>query len=499
MSETTASDTVETVAEEPSQAEGFGSAGYRAYVLFALIVVYTFNFIDRTLIGVLGEQIRETFGLSDFMIGMLSGMAFALLYTLLGIPFAMLAERKNRTRIITAAMIAWSGMTVMCGYAQNTFQFALARIGVGIGEAGCSPPSHSLISDYFPPEKRASALGIFALGIPIGSMLAALGGAYIATRGGLDWRDAFIWMGLPGILAAIIFKITVKEPPRGYSDPGGAAAAAARMMPSPFKVFGVVGLNATFWHVSLGGALASFAGYGIGQFIAPYWMRVYGFDLLTAALIYGGVLGVAAGIGTFGSGIVADRVRVNHPNSDSWLPALGMTLCVPLMIFGYNIDAFMGVAGVWMAVPVLVVAAILRYTYLAPMFAVTQKLVEPRMRATAAALLLFVVNLIGYGLGPPVVGAISDAGSRWQLSQLDASVTLSECGAIEKELKAGSVTIPDAEALNESYCKPARKTGVRIGVSTGTLFFLWAALHFLLMGKTLQRDQWTPEKDAATA
>ncbi len=499
MSETTASDTVETVAEEPSQAEGFGSAGYRAYVLFALIVVYTFNFIDRTLIGVLGEQIRETFGLSDFMIGMLSGMAFALLYTLLGIPFAMLAERKNRTRIITAAMIAWSGMTVMCGYAQNTFQFALARIGVGIGEAGCSPPSHSLISDYFPPEKRSSALGIFALGIPIGSMLAALGGAYIATRGGLDWRHAFIWMGLPGIMAAIIFKITVKEPPRGYSDPGGAAAAAARMMPSPFKVFGIIGTNATFWHVSLGGALASFAGYGIGQFIAPYWMRVYGFDLMTAALIYGGVLGVAAGIGTIGSGIVADRVRTNHPNSDSWLPALGMTLCVPLMIFGYNIDSFMGVSGVWLAVPVLVVAAILRYSYLAPMFAVTQKLVEPRMRATAAALLLFVVNLIGYGFGPPVVGAISDAGSRWQLSQLDAAVTLSECGAIEKELKAGTVTIPDAETLNESFCKPARKTGVRIGVTTGALFFLWAALHFLLMGKTLQRDQWTPEKDAATA
>lgn len=165
-----AESTTETPAS--SQSEGYGSSAYRGYVLFALIVVYTFNFIDRTLISVLGEQIRETFGLSDFMIGLLSGMAFALLYTLLGIPFAMLAERKNRTRIITAAMIAWSGMTVMCGYAQNTFQFALARVGVGIGEAGCSPPSHSLISDYFPPEKRSSALGIFALGIPIGGMLA---------------------------------------------------------------------------------------------------------------------------------------------------------------------------------------------------------------------------------------------------------------------------------------------------------------------------------------
>ena len=225
-------------ADTPSQTEGYGSSSYRAYVLFALIVVYTFNFIDRTLISVLGDDIRLQFGLSDTAIGLLSGLAFAVLYTLLGIPFAMLAERKSRTWIISLAMAVWSGMTVACGLAQNTFQFALARIGVGIGEAGCSPPSHSLISDYFPPEKRTGALAIFALGIPIGSMLAAIGGAYIATRGGLDWRDAFIWMGLPGVIGAIIFKLTVKEPPRGYSDPGGSEAAAKKRMPSPFKVFG---------------------------------------------------------------------------------------------------------------------------------------------------------------------------------------------------------------------------------------------------------------------
>ncbi len=494
----------------PAQAsEGYGSAGYRAYVLFALIVVYTFNFIDRTLIGVLGEQIRETFGLSDFMIGILSGLAFAVLYTLLGIPFAMLAERKNRTSIIAIAMAAWSAMTVACGLAQNTLQFALARIGVGIGEAGCSPPSHSLISDYFPPEKRSSALGIFALGIPIGSMLAALGGAYIATRGGLDWRDAFIWMGLPGVIGAILFKLTVKEPPRGYSDPGGAAAAAARRMPSPFTVFSVVLNKPTFWHVSMGGAMASFAGYGIGQFIAPFWMRAHGLDLMSAALIYGGVLGVAAGIGTFGSGVVADRVRSRHPNSDSWLPALGMSLCVPLMIFGYNTVGFSsGATAIWLAIPVLVIAAILRYSYLAPMFAVTQKLVEPRMRATAAALLLFVVNIIGYGLGPPAVGWISDQGTKYQLAQLDAPVSAAECGQVEAALLAtrkerdnalSGAALDEANATNDNYCKPARAIGNRVGVSVGSLFLLWAALHFYLMGKTMQRDLWTPEEEPATA
>lgn len=498
----------DTAANKPTQTEGYGSAGYRAYVLFALIVVYTFNFIDRTLIGVLGEQIRETFGLSDFMIGILSGLAFAILYTLLGIPFAMMAERKSRTWIISIAMAAWSAMTVACGMAQNTMQFALARIGVGIGEAGCSPPSHSLISDYFPPDKRSSALGIFALGIPIGSMLAALGGAYIATRGGLDWRDAFIWMGLPGIIGAVFFKLTVKEPPRGYSDPGGAAAAAERKMPSPFEVFGVVGKNPTFWHVSLGGAIASFAGYGIGQFIAPYWMRVYGYDLMTAALIYGGVLGIAAGIGTFGSGLVADSVRSKHPNSDSWLPALGLALCVPLMLLGYNMIDFVNAeTAVWLAVPVLAVAAILRYSYLAPMFAVTQKLVQPRMRATAAALMLFIVNLIGYGFGPPVIGAISDMGTNRKLVQLESPLSNSECGAIESQLRAVAkgnadaitgTALDDAVAANDAYCKPARKVGVKLGVSIGALFFLWAALHFLMMGRTMQRDLWV-ENEGATS
>ncbi len=519
------SDTTTTPAEQTETTDGYGSKGYRTYVLFALIVVYTFNFIDRTLISVLGEEIRLEFGLTDMQIGLLSGLAFAVLYTLLGIPFAMLAERKNRTWIISIACAAWSAMTVACGMAQNTVQFALARVGVGIGEAGCSPPSHSLISDYFPPEKRASALGLFALGIPIGSMLAALGGAYIATSEGLDWRAAFIWMGIPGVLVAIIFKMTIKEPPRGYSDPGGAAAAAARRMPPPTKVFKILSRNATFWHVSFGGALASFVGYGIGQFVAPFWMRAHGLDLRDAALIFGLVLGIAAGIGTFGCGILADRLRERHPNSDSWLPALGLTLCVPLMIIGYNTLSFSsGAAAIWIAIPILSLAAIMRYTYLSPMFSITQKLVEPRMRATAAALMLFVVNLIGYGFGPPVIGWFIDQGTKWQLEQSAAPVSLRDCGSTEKFLKsvqretrmlkkveAGERTLPDdfvkiapekiqeQVAKNREYCVPARTTGVRFGISIGALFFLWAALHFLLMGRTLQRDLWKPETETQSS
>ncbi|MEL7041785.1 MAG: MFS transporter [Pseudomonadota bacterium] len=489
--------------------EGYGSAGYRAYVLFALLIVYIFNFIDRSLISVLGEPIRETFALSDLQIGLLSGLAFAILYTLLGIPFAMLAERRSRTWIVSIALAAWSAMTVACGMAQNTFQFALARIGVGVGEAGCSPPSHSLISDYFPPEKRASALGIFALGIPLGTMIAALGAAWIEGQPNMNWRDAFIIMGVPGILLAVVFKMTVKEPPRGFSDPGGAAAAAARQMPSPFKVFGVVGRMRSFWHVSLGGALASFVGYGVGQFVPPFWMRVHGLSLQDAALIFGGVLGIAAAVGTFGSGWVADRVRARHPNSDSWLPALGLSLSVPIAILGYNTLAFTeGATAVVVAIPLLAVAAVLRFAYLAPMFAVTQKLVEPRMRATAAALLLFVVNLIGYGAGPPVIGAMSDHFTRQTLSALEAPVTIGECATTESLLKAtrdgtdralSGAELEQALATNENFCAPARKAGVRWGISIGLLFLFWAALHFLLLGRSMKDELWTPDKSLATA
>ncbi len=502
-------DTAAPATEATETNEGYGSSGYRAYVLFALLVVYIFNFIDRSLISVLGEPIRETFALSDLEIGLLSGLAFAILYTLLGIPFAMLAERRSRTWIISIALAAWSAMTVACGMAQNTFQFALARVGVGVGEAGCSPPSHSLISDYFPPEKRASALGIFALGIPLGTMTAALGAAWIEGQPNMNWRDAFIFMGIPGIALAFVFKMTVKEPPRGFSDPGGAAAAAARKMPSPFKVFGVVGRMPSFWHVSLGGAIASFVGYGIGQFVPPFWIRVHGLSLQDAALIFGGVLGIAGAIGTFGSGYIADKVRERHPNSDSWLPALGMGVSVPIAILGYNTLAFSdGTMAIILAVPLLCVAAILRYSYLAPMFAVTQKLVEPRMRATAAALLLFVVNLIGYGAGPPAIGAISDHFTKQTLTSLEAPITIGECGTTESLLKAtrdgtdraiSGAQLEEALAINSNYCAPARKAGVRWAISIGLLFLLWAAAHFLLLGRTLKNDLWTPEKAQATA
>ncbi len=470
--------------------EGFGSKAYRAYVMTALFIVYMFNFIDRTLIGVLGEPIRETFGLSDAMIGLLSGPAFAILYTLLGIPCAMLAERMNRGTIIAVAMATWSAFTAFCGMANSTFMFALGRIGVGIGEAGCSPPSHSLISDYFPPEKRGTALAVYSLGIPIGTMLASLSGAYFATQAGLDWRSAFIWLGLPGVVIALVFKLTVKEPPRGYSDPGGVQAAEDK--PSPFEVFGVIARKPTFWHVAIGGGLASFVGYGVGQFVTPFFLRVYKLPLMEAALLYGLILGVFSAVGTFLSGFLADRIRERHPNAYSWLPAIGFFASAPAYAIGYNTVAFLdGAAAIWVAMPFFIIGAVMHYFYLSAQFAVTQNLVSPRMRATASAVLLFMVNIIGYAAGPPTVGWVSDKAAAFNLSQMESPVDLGTCNLYEKEMRDEATrTAEKGEALS-TYCAPARANGIRFAVTFGVMIYIWAGIHFMLMGRTLQRDTWS--------
>ncbi|MBX9747896.1 MAG: MFS transporter [Hyphomonadaceae bacterium] len=199
-------------ATAPAAFQGYGSKSYRAYVLFVLVIIYTFNFIDRLLISIVQEDIIREFGVSNFMVGLLGGPVFAILYTTLGIPIARLAERANRITIVSIGAFIWSLMTAACGFAGNFVQLALCRLGVGIGEAACVPPSQSAIADYFPADRRASALAIFSLGIPLGSAMAYLGGGWLVAN--FDWRTAFWMLGAPGILAALLLKLTVKEPPR---------------------------------------------------------------------------------------------------------------------------------------------------------------------------------------------------------------------------------------------------------------------------------------------
>lgn len=455
----------EASAAQPFQ--GYGTKGYRAYILFVFVIIYTFNFIDRLLISIVQEPIKEEFGVSNFMLGLLGGPVFAILYTTLGIPIARIAERANRVTIVSIGAAIWSVMTAACGFAGNFVQLALCRLGVGIGEAACVPPSQSTISDYFPADRRTSALAIFSLGIPLGSAFAYLGGGWLIAN--FDWRTAFILLGAPGIAAALLLKFTVKEPPR----------SGAQTKPPPFgETLKMLSTKASFWHTAFGGALISFVGYGSSQFLVSHLVRNYDLgatipeEISHASYAMGAVAGLSTALGTFLGGQITDRLSPKHPRVASWLPALGVAIAVPLYIISFAQTEFL-----W-AFAFLMLAPIFHYMYLGPMYAVTLGVSTPLQRATSIAILLLVVNLIGYGLGPPFVGAANDFFASQVLSDTSSgALTLAQCDprSIAPE--------------NAGMCAAAQATGLKYALGT-TIFFLgWAAIHFLLAGRTLLKDR----------
>lgn len=439
---------------------GHGTKSYRAYVLGALLVIYTFNFIDRILIGVVQEAIREDLKVDNTALGLLGGPAFAIMYTLLGIPIARFAERANRITIVSIGAALWSVMTAACGFAMNFWQLALARVGVGIGEAACTPPSHSAISDYFPSERRASALAIYALGVPIGTSLAAIGGGWLNAN--FDWRTAFILLGAPGLLAAIALKLTVREPPR---------AGAETKAPSFGATLQVLSKKSSFWHTAFGASLMSFVGYGSAQFLVSLFVRVFDLgpnlraEVATASYAFGLIAGIAVAIGTFAGGFLSDRLGGRYPRVLSWLPALGAFIAVPIYLGALWQTSFT------VTVAIFFIAPIFHYLYLGPVFAVAQGVVEPRMRATAAAVMILVINLIGYGLGPPFVGFMNDLIASNLLAA--DGLTLAAC----------------REGASAALCAGANATGLRYALALALIAMAWAGVHFLLAGRTLVRDR----------
>lgn len=472
---------------------GYGTKGYRAFVLGSLLIVYIFNFIDRSIINILTEPIKHSFQVEDWQMGLLGGPAFAVLYTFLGIPIARIAERHHRVWIIAISVFVWSLMTALCGIATSFLVLFLFRIGVSVGEAGCTPPAQSLIADYFKPSSRATAVSIYALGVPLGGMFAAVFAGFIV--GALDgpslaamfenwgwswalgladwqqiegWRVAFVLVGLPGILVAILVKMTVQEPPRGHTDP---AALQQKERADMRDVFHVLSEKPTFWHIVIGATVASFVGYGVAQFTTSFLVRTHGVSLQTAALLFGVIIGLMAALGVFSSGFLADRFAKRHPRALSWLPALGMAVSVPLYAMGYLADSL------WLALPPLMAAATLHYFYLGPMYAVVGGVVDSRMRATAVAITLFIVNLMGYGLGPPLIGMLSTLLKSMFLSGADLGLTLEACKATE--------LLAAAEA---AACDSANSEGLRWSIIAFCSLYAWAALHYLLAGRTLIRD-----------
>ena len=379
----------------------FSKPIYQWYVVILLTTVYVFNFIDRNILAILGQSIKEDLMISDTAFGFLGGIAFAIFYTFMGIPIARLADRKSRKTVLAVCLAIWSGMTAVCGLAQNFTMLLLARIGVAIGEAGGSPPSHSIISDLFPVSRRATALGIYALGIPIGSAVGFLAGGWINEIFG--WRTAFFVVGIPGLLLALVVYLTIKEPPRGFSErvAGGASPRLDDEPPPVMDVLRLLWSKRSFRYMSIGGALHAFVGNGIGLYIPMMFQRSHGLGTgeIGTWLFVLGFFGMA---GTFGAGYLCDRLGDKDRRWYMWLPGIMTLLHVPFAAFTYLYH------DPQIALMIYAIAYILGHGYLAPTFAMTQSLVPLRMRALAASILLFILNIIGLGLGPQITGILSD-------------------------------------------------------------------------------------------
>mgnify|MGYP001829261140 FL=1 len=407
----------------------------RAYVLFILVVVYTFNFIDRQIVGILAVPIKADLGLTDSQLGLMGGLAFALFYTGLGIPVAMLADRFSRTWIMTVALVIWSGMTAASGLATNFWQLFAARLGVGVGEAGGVAPAYSLISDYFPPNHRARAMSVYSFGIPIGSAIGIVFGGVIASM--IDWRWAFFIVGLAGVAIAPIFRMTIKEPPRGQFDRHREAVKP----PGLKLIFSTLMTKRSFWLMSLGASFSSMMGYGVFFWLPSFFVRSYDLTLLNASLFYGAVLLIGGLAGIWVGGWLGDRFGQTQRSQYARIPAIAFLCTVPFYILAILSPTLT------LAFFVLLVPTALGLAWLGPVISAIQHLVRPDMRATASAIFLFINNLIGIGLGTYAIGALSD--------------TLT------------------AQFGDES---------LRYSILAGTGFYIIAAALFLLASRWLERD-----------
>jgi predicted MFS family arabinose efflux permease len=365
------------------------------YVVGLLFAVYLLNYLDRQIVNILAEPIKRDLALADWQLGLMTGLAFALFYTFLGIPLARYADRPgtNRSRLIAVCLAVWSAMTALCGLATGFVQLLAARIGVGVGEAGCSPAAHSLIADLVPRARRGSAMALYSLGIPLGKLIGMVIGGVVAQT--LGWRVAFVAVGLPGLLLAGLTWFTLPVPPRPAAARSQARSSFADSLAALARV-------RTFWWISFGGAFMAFVSYGQTAFMGSFFMRVHGLSVGEAGVLLGLAFGLAGALGTWFGGRVCDKAAAHDPRPYVLIPAAAAA--AGGLVFG-------GAVLMPGAVPALIglsLAGALNAIWYGPVFATVHGLVPAEQRATAAAVHLFVINLIGLGLGPLAFGALSD-------------------------------------------------------------------------------------------
>jgi predicted MFS family arabinose efflux permease len=366
------------------------------YPLLLITAVYVSNYVDRQILAILIPQIKADLSLTDTQLGLLSGFAFAIFYATLGLPIARLADRSNRRNILVIATASWSGFTALCGLAQNYVQLLIARMCVGIGEAGGGPASMSMISDLYPPERRASAMAVYSLAVPIGSVIGFLVGAFVATHYG--WRAAFFAVGLPGLALALIIRVTLAEPTRRIQSCSDRASKA-----------GISDALAFLWGqrsyrlLVTGIAINALVGSGVLVWLGAFLMRTHGLTLIETGTTLALIVGPVGAIGTLAGGWLTDRFSARTPKSSLYVMAFGIIAAIPISIFLFLTDsrpAALGALALWMVFGSL---------WFGPAFALGQSLAKDNMRALSAAIISFLINLIGYGGGPVAVGLISDA------------------------------------------------------------------------------------------
>ena len=368
------------------------SARHRRGLIMALLIgAYTLNFVDRQIIGILAEPIKADLRLSDSQLGWMGGTAFALFYTTLAIPIARFADRSDRSIVLTAGLFLWSLATAACGFAQSFVQLFLSRMSVGIGEAAGVAPAYSLLSDLYPPERRARAMALFSLGIPIGSAIGVFFGGLVAAR--LDWRVAFIAIGLLGILFAPLFKMGVRDP--GHSL--RVERAGVR------DVLAVLARKPSFWLMAVAAGTGSLVAYGLAFWIPSYLARSFGLELVDRSLIFGSVQLVGGLSGVWLGGLAGDFARKGRPSGYALVPTISYALCLPTFLLAFSSHSLAAAAFLFL------VPTALSLAWLGPVIGAVTSLVPAHMRSTASAMFLFIVNLIGLGLGSWVIGAVSDA------------------------------------------------------------------------------------------
>jgi predicted MFS family arabinose efflux permease len=431
---------------------------YAAWVLLLFTLVSTFSFIDRIIVQALVQPIKAELRVSDTQMGLLGGLTFAALYALLSIPIARLAERKSRVVIISISTALWSAATAISGFASTFTHLLFARVAVGIGEAAGSPATSSVLADYFPPQQRATALGLYGLGVPLGALIGSSVGGFIALHWG--WRAAFLIVGLPGTVLAVLQWLTVREPTRGQNDPGVDATQTP-----PFMA-----VLRRFWdrpsliNVIFGATLSTIAGYGVSYFLTAYLSRRFGLNYAQAGLVFGLISSVPASVSFLAGGFLSDWAGRRRAHWYALIPALGAALSAPFYITGVRADTWI------IATTFLSLAAMCQYAYIPAAAAITQNMMGPRMRASATAITGLIYTLVGQGLGPLLVGVLSDHLAHRSFA-----------GDFELTCHSGASAASVA-------CNQAAATGLENALTLWCLLYLWSAAHLALGARTLGRD-----------